>query len=415
MGISMKDREVLRELASELAEIAALPEQEERMRLHRALNGLRPERPVVMIDQIAWHEMNVDDELTVQSEDAFCQWIETGIRRTLYQWKHMPGDMVVEPFLTLPKSLHNTGFGIRADEEVAVMDPDNQVKGHLYHDQLSDESDIEKIKMPTVELDAEKTAENYERASEIFDGILPVKMIGRIGSFSPWDRLAEWRGAEAAVFDLAMRPDYVHALMRRITDASLHALDQLEAQGILGPYQGTVHCTGAWCDELAATQLDNESAKARDCWTFAMAQIFSTVSPAMHAEFEIPYISEYAERFGMLYYGCCEPLDDRIDVVRKLPNLRKISMSPWVNVERGAESIGRDFVFSRKPSPAFLARDCWLPDEVERDLRETAEACKRHGCPLEFILKDISTVHYEPQRLWEWNDIAMRVAMDFAG
>ena len=34
-------------------------------------------------------------------------------------------------------------------------------------------------------------------------------------------------------------------------------------------------------------------------------------------------------------------------------------------------------------------------------------ACSRHGCPLELILKDISTVRYEPQRLWEWSDLAM--------
>ena len=29
--------------------------------------------------------------------------------------------------------------------------------------------------------------------------------------------------------------------------------------------------------------------------------------------------------------------------------------------------------------------------------------------PLEFILKDISTVRYQPQRLWAWADVAMRV------
>ena len=43
---------------------------------------------------------------------------------------------------------------------------------------------------------------------------------------------------------------------------------------------------------------------------------------------------------------------------------------------------------------------------VERDLEETREASQRHGCPLEFILKDISTVRHEPERLWEWARIA---------
>ena len=84
-------------------------------------------------------------------------------------------------------------------------------------------------------------------------------------------------------------------------------------------------------------------------------------------------------------------------------------MSPWVDVEKAAAQIRRDFVFSRKPNPAFLARDAWDPAAVASDLRATRDACARHGCPLEFILKDISTVHYQPQRLWEWSRIAQQV------
>jgi hypothetical protein len=84
-------------------------------------------------------------------------------------------------------------------------------------------------------------------------------------------------------------------------------------------------------------------------------------------------------------------------------------MSPWVDLEKGAERIGGDFVFSRKPSPAFLAGDAWDAAAVEKDLRDTLGSCTRHGCPVEFILKDISTVRYEPQRLWEWADVAMGV------
>jgi hypothetical protein len=129
----------------------------------------------------------------------------------------------------------------------------------------------------------------------------------------------------------------------------------------------------------------------------------------MHKEFELDYARRWYERFGLVYYGCCEPLHDKIDIIRGMPHVRKISMSPWVDVETGAERIGGDYVFSRKPSPAFLAVDAWNPQAVERDLTEVREACARHGCPVEFILKDISTVRYQPQRLWEWADIAMRV------
>jgi hypothetical protein len=87
-------------------------------------------------------------------------------------------------------------------------------------------------------------------------------------------------------------------------------------------------------------------------------------------------------------------------------------MSPWTDQERGAREIGTDFVYSRKPNPAFLAPDRFDPGQVRRDLETTRDICRRYGCPLEFILKDISTVHYEPQRLFQWADIAMSVVQN---
>ena len=107
-----KDRMILRTLARQVAEIAAMPVQQETIKRWKALNGLRPERPMVMIDQIPWHEMNVDDELTLQTSDPFCQSIETDLRRTLYRWRHMRVDMVVEPHIEVPKVICGADLGI---------------------------------------------------------------------------------------------------------------------------------------------------------------------------------------------------------------------------------------------------------------------------------------------------------------
>jgi hypothetical protein len=51
-------------------------------------------------------------------------------------------------------------------------------------------------------------------------------------------------------------------------------------------------------------------------------------------------------------------------------------------------------------------------ETIENDIRETVEVCARYGCPVEIIMKDISTVQYQPQRLWEWVDVAMRIVRD---
>jgi hypothetical protein len=117
-------------------------------------------------------------------------------------------------------------------------------------------------------------------------------------------------------------------------------------------------------------------------WMFGLAQMFSTVSPAMFEEYEINYMMPLFERFGLVYYGCCDPRAHK---------------------ERGAEQIGKDYVFSNKPNPAFVS----LFDEetIRKDLEETGAICDKYGCPLEFIFKDISTVGHEPLRLKKWADM----------
>jgi hypothetical protein len=130
----------------------------------------------------------------------------------------------------------------------------------------------------------------------------------------------------------------------------------------------------------------------------------------MHDEFEIEYSIPWYDRFGLGYYGCCEPLHEKIDIIRRLPRVRKISISPWADVPVAAERMNGDYVISRKPSPAFLATESFDGEAVRRDLQETYDAARKEGCGVEFILKDISTVKYDPERLWEWEDIARSVA-----
>jgi len=407
--ISPTDRNLLRELARKVAAIAALPIHQETIACWKALNSLKPIRPMVMIDQMPWHELDGDGELTLRCEDPFCRRIENQLRQALYRWKHLPVDYVIEAEIRIPKVIRNTGFGYERKEVVAALDVRNDVVGHAYIDQLPTDADIDKIRVPEVTLDAAATAQVEAKAHDIFDGLLAVQMDGYTPTLALWDILVQWRNPEAVLYDLADRPEFLLKMAQRLTDAHLAMLDHLEQHGLLGGRQSWAHCTGAFTDELPAPGYDPQHPRARDRWTCGMSQIFSSVSPAMHEEFELPFLSRWFERFGMVYYGCCEPLDDKVAMIRKYPHVRKVSMSPWVNVEHGAEQLGGDFVFSRKPSPALLAGDDWNPQAVQRDLQETLDACARHSCPVELILKDISTVRYQPQRLWEWAELAMRM------
>ena len=405
-----RDRSIIRELAARTAEIAALPVQEEKRRRWRRLNGLDAVRPMVMIDQVCWNEMGSDRELALQCVDAECRRYEEHLRRTLFQWKHFPVDMVVEPFVRVPLALDGMDFGIATQEDVAVTDPANDVVGHRYHNQFQDDADLEKMHLPRVSHDEEETGRRFSVAHHLFDGLLEVKLWGADIHFTLWDPIAQWMGVEGALYALVDRPEFMHRLAGRMTDGYLGLLDQLEAQGLLCQPQSLVHCTGAWSDDLPAPGYDPARPRARDIWGTGLAQMFATVSPAMFREFEVDYAARIFARFGLVYYGCCDPLDRKMNEVRMIPNVRKVSMSPWADQERGAAEIGRQFVFSRKPSPAFLAGDRFDEERVRVDLLATRAACGRNGCPLEYILKDISTVGHRPERLFAWARIAMEVA-----
>jgi hypothetical protein len=50
-----------------------------------AIESTPPTQPLVWINEIPWHEMNVDDELTLRCQDEFCRQVEWHLRATLYQ------------------------------------------------------------------------------------------------------------------------------------------------------------------------------------------------------------------------------------------------------------------------------------------------------------------------------------------
>jgi hypothetical protein len=394
---------VLKELGKKTAEIAELPIQQERKRQWIALNSLKPERPMFTIDQVPWHEMDVNEELVLRCKDEFTRQIETFLRRQLYKWNHMQDDLVVEKHINIPMAIEGITYGLDVIEDLAKTDDSNDVVSHHYKDQLKTYEDLEKIRYPDIKLNEAETKRREEIAHEAFDGILEVRMDGYTPSFNIWDKIVQWRGVDSVLYDLIDRPEFMHKLMERVTDVSLNILKQLEEKGLLGQPQATIHCSGAWTDELPQEKF-NPHPMAKDLWTYGMAQIFATVSPDMHDEFEIEYAKHWYEKFGLGYYGCCEPLDKKMHIVRKLPNIRKVAMSPWADIECGAEAIGRDYVLSCKPTPAHLA-GTWQPEEAKKDVEVILKACQKYNCACEFLLKDISTVKYRPQSLWEWADI----------
>jgi len=128
------------------------------------------------------------------------------------------------------------------------------------------------------------------------------------------------------------------------------------------------------------------------------------VSPHMFEDFVFRYQMPIMERFGRVCYGCCEPIHDRWHLLRHVPNLRRVSVSPWCDRAQMAENLGNRYVYSLKPHPGLLAGVRFEPEAVRADIRDALD--KARGCHLEIIMKDNHTLGGDPQRVVTWCNIA---------
>jgi len=297
-------------------------------------------------------------------------------------------------------------------DEVLIEGP-GYIAAHMYNDVLSTEEDLEKLYWVPGHYDSEATMKKYELVSDLIGDILPVKIQGhQMGlGLCIWDDIAQYRGVQNLLTDLADRPDFMHKIARKLTDGYIQTIRDGFKNNMYAIEFPDMHCTATYTNDLKPV-LDQDHVKPENVWGRGTAQIFGDVSPAMHDEFDIKYQLEALEPFGLVYYGCCERLDNKIHLLKKMRNLRKISITPWSDIDIAAEKIGTDYVVSVKPNPAN-AGPSFNEDTVRSELKTIISAVKKHNCSFELVLKDISTVCYKPQNLTRWTQIAMEMVQNY--
>jgi len=405
MDVSRKDREVIRKLADKYAGYAHSKVNFDHISAWRIFNRLGSSQPMIMMDQFPWHELNINDELTLICTDPLLRAFENELRHDIYKWEHLDTDQTLALSFSVPKAINDSGIGIRITENTLAADNNNNIISHQYADQLVTEEQLELLHNPIIEHDCTETQSRVDALKAIIGDIMPVVSRGVQPMYVIWDDLAQLRGVTSILMDFLDRPEFMHNIARKMTDIEVNRLSQFEALNLLELQPQTIHCSGALTDELPATDFDGEHVRGRDCWAMGMGQLFAACSKDLHDEFEITYAREYYQNIGLVYYGCCEPLHNRIDIIRKLPNVRKISISPWADAEIAAENIGQDYIMCFKPNPAFIAVSDIDESTIRDEIKKTLHACRRSKTPCEIILKDVSTVQYQPQRLFQWSRI----------
>lgn len=405
--ITKEDKTIVRELAKQVRDLAALDVNKERIQRIRDMHSLKPVRPPVWIDEIPWHEMNINDELTPRCSTPEGREMEGHFRVILYRWKHIQADMVVEDTYYVDKAYTDSGIGLNVKEETIATSAANGIVSHRYEDQLDTGEKVDALKIPAIEARPEKDKQTLEQLNDILEGIMPVKLRGHQIYYAPWDQIPRFRGVENCYVDIMERPEFIHKIIAKFTEIYRAQYNQMEAQGLLDFNISSLHCTPPYTDDLPAADYGGGRVRFKDVWFRGMAQLFGSVSPGMREEFDLNYMRPLMEKCGLSYYGCCEPLDLFIPYLKKIPNMRKIGVTPWANIRSCAEQIGGAYVMARKPNPANAAR--FDKETVAKEIEETVRAAIENKCPYEFVLKDISTVSGKPQNLIDWTNTAMEV------
>ena len=205
----------------------------------------------------------------------------------------------------------------------------------------------------------------------------------------------------AVYLDMMDRPEWTHQLMHTLMEGWLGVLDQFEASGLL-----TQNNVGFFaCDDLPKADFDGR-VRLRDCWGRGESQEFQAVSPAQHEEFLLQYQKPILERWGLSYYGCCEDLTHKIDLILSIPNLRRFVCSAWTDIETLAGALGNGYCIEwrQKATDVVFASDL---SQIETHLEGGLRAAQ--GTPTMIVLQELETVNGNLSRLHEWTALAKEV------
>ena len=399
--IDETDREILRRLAEEMAAVAARDIESEKKKLWYRHNALEKTRAVIFCDpENGWNEIITADQILCRG-DLAKRW-EMTLRKEIYWGREMGDDKVVEAVFNVGYVFDESDWGMH--ETVSR----SQAQGSYHWDPpLKDYSDLDKLHAPRIIVDYENTDKLLELAKAAFGSILDVRLKGTWW----WTLGMTWtlinlRGLTQFMMDMYDHTDELHQLMSILRDGHLAKLDFLEENNLLSLNNDNTYVGSGgfgFCDELGQSDFDG-LVRTKNMWGFCESQETVSVSPEMFEEFIFGYQLPIMERFGLNCYGCCEPLDTRWHVVKRFPHLRRISVSPWAKLEKMAEYLGDEYIFSLKPSPADLAVPQIDEDRIRSELRKALEITK--GCRVEVIMKDNHTLGNNPENARRWCQIA---------
>ena len=397
VNIDKKDRDILRRLAEKVAVLSGRSIESEKKDLWLKHNSLKTNMPVIFCDpENGWNEIITEDDIVCESELAK-KW-ELVLRKEIYWAEEICDDKVIQPWFEIGYTYSDSGWGI--EPKINRRD----LKGSISWDApVKHYKDLEKIKLPELEIDFETTNLARDLAEEIFKGILEVKVRGVWWwSLGLTTDLAILRGLEQIMYDMIDNADLIHGLMGKLQKGTINKLDYLEKNNLLSSNSLSYVGSGGfgYTNDLPSADSIEKNVKLAEMWGFGESQETGQISPMMFEEFVFKYQLPILKKFGLNCYGCCEPLDKRWSIIKKIPNLRRVSVSSWSDNRKMADLLEDKYIYSLKPNPAQLALPKIDLRNISKNIKNYLEITK--NCIPEIIMKDNHTIGNNPNNIKEW-------------
>jgi hypothetical protein len=428
-------------LVERVEEAAADPRYAQRKDMYTRHNRLeKVAKPPVCV-HLHQHHHRIWQELipadTLKSQDTLERDIEIQLRQKLYKHDHIPDDEVLLPTVWLaPVRLKEEDQGSQAQpssSSALAVGVDAQSHGfgiveglrlwglpfkvrrtvfpggsYKVEPVVQAEADMALLKSPKHEVDVVATQALCDRATELVNGRLPVKLATDELGASPSEAMVSLMGMEAVLYGVIDRPDFIHQMMTFLTDGYISYHRAREAAG-------AVDAEESWGFRVHYEDLpsDADSSRLENSWWYVSAQSLAGISPAMFDEFLQPYHARLSEALSdsrRVYYHGCEDLTNKISIIRRLPHLRRFHVSPWTDLEESVKQLGREFVLETHVSYAdtlYVHTPAEMRKEVERIMEIAGE------CVIDINLGDIETVDGRPSVLTDWARIAQEVTAQY--
>lgn len=398
---------IVRTLAKRVRDIASDPVNLERLRQWTRHNDLQPGPPLVLIE-MGGVMSELGQEFPCQCQHPFASGLEGHLRGQIYNFEVLKDDRVIPPYLTCNWHVNFGDYGVQSKKHRG--DNAGKLGSYVWEPPLKKlPDDLAKLKPRRPSLDRDGTRKHQAQLEELVGGVLPVQLRGGFW----WTMGMTWSaidliGLEQLMLVMFDEPAGLHQLMTFLRDDHLAVSEWCEQEGLLtlnneADYIGSGSV--GYTSHLPQPGFKaGQPARRRDLWVLSESQETVGVGPTQFAEFIFPYQQAVADKFGLCYYGCCEPVHTRWEILKGFRNLRKVSVSPWCDETKMAAACGRQYVYCRKPNPTLISTPRWDEAAILADLKKTLTAAR--DCNLEFAMKDVHTVANEPRRLARWVELA---------